>query len=78
MSGEQEVYPATDRQDVPDTKVGVIGKIMGQEIGVNVANPNREKCPPGYFWVNPYKKGFPPFQTTVQGHCRRAGTQNYE
>lgn len=63
-----------DASDENVTRVGAGAEILGNPFKFNVSNPNRKKCPEGFYWVSQYKKGYPPFQTIVQGHCRKAGS----
>lgn len=43
---------------------------------LNIKTQNR--CPPGYYWVKTYKKHGFFGSTTVQGHCREAGSYERE
>ena len=47
---------------------------LDMPVGFDVSTPSRKKCPDGYYWVNTYSRGFWPFVSTVQGHCRKAGS----
>lgn len=62
--------------NVRDTRVSGGATIEGQQLGFNVATPNRQKCPDGYYWVGSYYKGTYPFGHQVAGHCRRAGSKD--
>ena len=40
----------------------------------NVDIKTQNRCPSGYYWVKTYKRQHLLGSTTVQGHCRKAGS----